>query len=191
MQNLFFQDKQSRTISVNTHYFILLKNPRDRQQVEAFGQQVYPRKSYTFSEAYEKTTMRPHGYLVMDLYPIIPDSCRDRTNIFTGENNQFHPNNVFHTISPIVESFRKKNYMESAELQAMHNNKKQMDTFMGSHDLPSEIKAQKIEKAQDQYLLFKNILKSGQSVKSKRIRMLKTNTFYAMLKTNTFYSGIY
>ena len=40
---------------------------------------------------------------------------------------------------------------------------------MGSHDLPSEIKAQEIGKTQDQYLLFKNRLKSDQSVKSKGI----------------------
>ena len=37
IQNLFFQGKQSRTISVNAHYFILQKNVRDRQQVETFG----------------------------------------------------------------------------------------------------------------------------------------------------------
>ena len=73
---------------------------------------------------------------------------------------------LIHTISPIVESFRKKNYMESVELQAMHNSKKQMDTLMGRHDLPSEIKAQEIGKAQDRYLLFRNRLKSDQSVKS-------------------------
>ena len=30
IQNLFFQGKQSRTISVNAHFFILLKHPRDR-----------------------------------------------------------------------------------------------------------------------------------------------------------------
>ena len=39
--------------------------------------------------------------------------------------------------------------MESAELQAMHNSKKQMDTLMGCHDLPSEVKAQEIGKVQD------------------------------------------
>ena len=64
IQNLFFQGKQSRTISVNARYFILLKNPRGRQQVEAFGRQVYPREFNTLSEAYEKATMRLHGYLV-------------------------------------------------------------------------------------------------------------------------------
>ena len=59
--------------------------------------------------------MRPHGYFVVDLYPRTLDNCRLRTNIFPGENNQFHPNDIFHTISPIVESFEKKNYMESAD----------------------------------------------------------------------------
>ena len=59
--------------------------------------------------------------------------------------------------------------MESAELQAMNNSKKQMDTLIGCHDLPSEIKAQEIGKAQDRYLLFRNKLKSDQSVKSKGI----------------------
>ena len=77
--------------------------------------------------------MRPHGYLVVDLYLTTPDSCRLRTNIFPGENNRFHPDGISHTISPIVESSKKKNYMESAELQAMHNSKKQMDTLMGHH----------------------------------------------------------
>ena len=59
--------------------------------------------------------------------------------------------------------------MESAELQAIHNSKKLMDIMMGRHDLPSEIKAQEIGKAQDRYLLFWNGLKSDQSVRSKDI----------------------
>ena len=85
------------------------------------------------------------------------------------QNNQFHPNGIFHTISPIAESFKKKNYMQSAELRAMHNSKKLMYTLMGRHDLPFQIKAQELEKAQDWYLLFRNRLKSDQSVKSKGI----------------------
>ena len=59
--------------------------------------------------------------------------------------------------------------MESAEFQAVHNIKKQMDTLMGCHDLASEIKAHEIGKAHDRYLLFANGLKSDQSVKSKSI----------------------
>ena len=37
-QNLFFQSKEMRTISLNCHYIVLLKNPRDRQQT---GYEVY------------------------------------------------------------------------------------------------------------------------------------------------------
>ena len=109
--------------------------------------------------------MRPHGYFVVDLYPTTPDSCRLRMNIFPGENNQFHPNDIFHTINPVIESFKKKKYIESAEMQAMHNLMKQMDTLMARHDLPLEIKAQEIGKAQDRYLSSRNRLKSDQSVK--------------------------
>ena len=118
--------------------------------------------SYTFSEAYERATMRLHGYLVVDLYPTTPDSCRLGTNMFPDENNQFHPNATFNAISPIVELLKKKNYMDS-------DSKKQMDTLMGLYDLLSEVKAQEIGKAQDRYLLFRNRLKSDQSVKSKGI----------------------
>ena len=149
IRNLFFQGKQSRTISVNAHYFILLKNPSHRQQVEVFGRQVYPRKPHIFSEAYEEATMRPHCYLVVDLYPTMSDSCWLKTNIFPDESNQLRSNDIVPAISPIIDSFKKKNYMESAELQAMHNSRKQVDTLMACHDLPSEIKAQEIGKAQD------------------------------------------
>ena len=121
--------------------------------------------------------MRPHGYLVVDLYPATSDSCRLGMNIFPGENNQFHPNDIFHTITPIVESFKKENYMESAELQAIHNSKKQMVTLMGRHDLPLEIKLQEIEKTRDQHVLFRNRLKSDQSVKSKGILLEPKNIF--------------
>ena len=164
-QNLFFQGKHSSTISVNTHYFILLKNHGIYSKYEYLDNKFIQESPIPFL----KPTMRPHGYLVVDLYTTTPDSCKLRTNIFSGENNQFYPNDIFHTISFIVKLFKKKNYMESAELQAMHNSKKQMDTLMGRHDLPSEIKEQEIGKAQDQYLLFRNRLKSDQSVKTKGI----------------------
>ena len=65
--------------------------------MEAFRRQVYPKQSHISAEAYETATMRSRGYLVVDLYPTAQDSCSLRTNIFSGENNQLHPNNIFHT----------------------------------------------------------------------------------------------
>ena len=63
-----------------------------------------------------------------------------RTNIFPAENNKIHPNDTFHTISPVIEPFKRR----ITELEATHNSKKQIDTSMASHDLPSEIKAHEI-----------------------------------------------
>ena len=59
--------------------------------------------------------MRPHGYLVRDLYSTTSDSCRLRTNIFPGENNQIRPNDISPTISPIIDLFKNENYIKSAE----------------------------------------------------------------------------
>ena len=80
-----------------------------------------PKKVSYFSEAYERATMRPHGYLVVDLYPTTSDSCRLRTKIFPGGNNQIRPNDIPPTISSIIDSFKKENYIKSAELQTTHN----------------------------------------------------------------------
>ena len=33
VQNLFYQEKDSRSISLNSHYLILFKNPRDKLQI--------------------------------------------------------------------------------------------------------------------------------------------------------------
>ena len=52
-------------------------------------------------------------YMVADLYPTTADSWRLRMNMFPGDNNQFPPNDIFPTISPIAESFEMKNCMES------------------------------------------------------------------------------
>ena len=161
IQNLFFQGKQSRTISVNAHYIVLLKNPRDRSQVEALGRQIYPRKWATFSQTYEKATLQPHGYLVIDLYPTTHESCRLRTNIFPNKQLQRHE--LFHTMAPVVDSFKKKEYMEPAELHALHESKKKINALMDRYDLPSDIKAHEIGDAQDRYLLFRKRLKSKRS----------------------------
>ena len=46
LQNLFPQRKYCRDISLNTHYFILFKNPRDTQQIKILGRQLGMPKNY-------------------------------------------------------------------------------------------------------------------------------------------------
>ena len=42
VQNLFIQGKSSRTISLNTNYLVLFKNPRDKYQITLLGRQMFP-----------------------------------------------------------------------------------------------------------------------------------------------------
>ncbi|KAK6178194.1 hypothetical protein SNE40_013004 [Patella caerulea] len=65
VQNLF--DKQQRTISLNAHYLVLFKNPRDKSQIGVLARQMYPSRSKYMQEAYEDATSTPRSYLLIDL----------------------------------------------------------------------------------------------------------------------------
>jgi len=84
-QNIFYKNKQSRTISLNSHYLILFKSPRDAGQIAALGRQMYPGKSKFLVEAFRDATARPHSYLFVDLRPETDEKYRVRANIFPDE----------------------------------------------------------------------------------------------------------
>jgi len=44
-QNIFYGEKQNRTIGLNAHYLVLFKNPRDATQVSHLARQMYPGKT--------------------------------------------------------------------------------------------------------------------------------------------------
>ena len=83
-QNLFAGGKEYRTQSLNTHYLVLFKNPRDKSQINFLARQVEPR-SRAFIDMYEEATKRPHGYLFIDLTQECPDEYRYRTNILPAD----------------------------------------------------------------------------------------------------------
>lgn len=84
-QNIFHQGKGQRDISLNAHYIVLFKNPRDKGQIKHLAQQVYPENSKFLQEAYTDATSKPHGYLLLDLKQATPEEYRVRTNIFPSE----------------------------------------------------------------------------------------------------------
>lgn len=84
-QNLFFQGRESRTISLNAHYIVLFKNPRDRSQIVNLAKQMFPGNVRFMREAYEDATKEAYGYLLIDLKPGTPDELRLRTNIFPDQ----------------------------------------------------------------------------------------------------------
>jgi len=85
VQNLFHKNKHIRTISLNAHYMVLFKNPRDASQFASLARQMYPNKSAFAVEAYKDVTRMPYSYLFVDLRPEQDEDLHLRTNIFPGE----------------------------------------------------------------------------------------------------------
>ena len=81
IHNLFHQGKEMRNLSLNSHYIVLFKNPRDSLQITTLSRQMYPSKSQFLVEAYRNATKHSYGYLLLDLKPTTPDKLRVRTNI--------------------------------------------------------------------------------------------------------------
>jgi hypothetical protein len=88
-QNLFYGSKQNRTISLNTHYMVLFKNPRDVTPVANLSRQIYPGRSKFLVEAFKDATAKPYGYLLIDLKPHTDEKCRVRANIFPNDDHQY------------------------------------------------------------------------------------------------------
>ena len=86
VQNLFGKNKEQRTISLNSHYLVIFKNPRDASQITHLAKQMYPGRVKYMQEAYKDATDRPHGYLLVDLTQSCPDQLRLRTGIFPDDD---------------------------------------------------------------------------------------------------------
>lgn len=82
MQNIVIRVKENRTMSLNSQYIVLFKNPRDRQQILILAIQMYYGNSNKLLDAYEKAVSVPHGSLTLNLKQTAPESKRFQTNIF-------------------------------------------------------------------------------------------------------------
>ena len=76
VQNLFFNSPIMRTISLNSHYIILMKNPRDKSQIRVLAHQMYPGNNKFFIDSYNDATQEPYSYIRADLTPSTPDVYR-------------------------------------------------------------------------------------------------------------------
>ena len=89
-QNLLFSGKQNRTISSNTHYMVIFRNPRDDTQISVLGKQMYPNNSKILVEALRDAMSSPYGYLFIDMRLELEDKFRLRTDIFPGDTHCVH-----------------------------------------------------------------------------------------------------
>ena len=81
-QNLFPPGKEARTRNLNTHYYVLFKNPRDKSQFQVIARQIRAHNSKPLVDIFEAATEKPFSYLLLDLTQECPDAYRFRSNLF-------------------------------------------------------------------------------------------------------------
>lgn len=74
VQNFF--SKGNRTMTLNSHYLFLFKNPRDASQIGFLARQLFPDKPKFLIESYKDATVSPHSYLTLDLKQDTDDEMR-------------------------------------------------------------------------------------------------------------------
>ena len=90
VQNIFHQSKHQRTMSLNTHYMILLKNPRDASQIQHLARQMYPQNPRFLVDVFNRvTSLKPFSYLFLDLKQETPESLRLRANVLEEEERLY------------------------------------------------------------------------------------------------------
>lgn len=85
-QNIYEQKcKYYRTMSLNTSYMVIFKNPRDMSQIDTLSRQVYPNRPNFLTAVYNTETNKPHSYIVIDFKQSTPDRFRVRSSITTPD----------------------------------------------------------------------------------------------------------
>jgi len=97
VQNLFYNSDNMRTISLNCHYIILMKNPRDKNQIKHLARQIYPSNMSFLTEVYNRATLHPFGYIRIDVSPDTPEKIRLQSRITPEEITHLNTN-----LAPIV-----------------------------------------------------------------------------------------
>jgi len=86
VQNLFNKGKEHRTISLNSHYIVVFKSPRDSSQIIHLAKQAYPTPPKIAQQAFADATSDPYGYLLFDFKQRTPEKFRLCSKIFLDEN---------------------------------------------------------------------------------------------------------
>lgn len=91
VQNLFQPGPYARTRSLNIHYFVIMKQARDRQQLATLARQITRNKEdyEVFIKAYDAATggATPYSYLLVSLHPRDEEELLLRSHLFPEEAN--------------------------------------------------------------------------------------------------------
>ena len=158
VQNVFHQGKGSHSISLNSHYLVLFKNPRDKLQVLTLAKQMYPGRTDFFLKQYEEAARRPYGYLLIDLKTTTQDDCRLRTNVLPEEEGFNQVAMEENIPQELLRYLKQQNPSSDPLLPAMQRLKSAMDGTLSRSDLGEDEKAKQFLQLQNRYLTFKQQL---------------------------------
>lgn len=84
--NLFYQGKNARTITLNTNTLVLMKNPTDTYQIQVLARRILGKNASCLIDAYDFAVNKTNrGYLVIDLSPSPTTNSIIKTGIFPNE----------------------------------------------------------------------------------------------------------
>ena len=90
VQNLFHKGKEHRTISLNSNYLVMFKNPRDISQITHLAKQIAPGNTRAVHDAFKDATSKAYGYLFCDFKAATKDELRLRTNILPDQTSNVY-----------------------------------------------------------------------------------------------------
>lgn len=95
-QNLFSANsRDNRTRNLNSHYLVLMNNPRDALQIAHISRQMFPTSREFLVNVYRHVTQnKAYSYLFLDFRQETPSQLRVRTGIFPKEVYRIYINNA-------------------------------------------------------------------------------------------------
>lgn len=84
-QSLFHENRKYRTMSLNCKYLVVMKSPRDQQQIIHLASQIAPYRTGFIMDAWNRATKLPYSYLIFDFSQFQSDAVRLRSRLFEDE----------------------------------------------------------------------------------------------------------
>lgn len=81
VQNLFPPGKHARTISLNSHYIVVFKNPRDSLRINTLARQAFQNATYYVMESFKDADEKPYSYFLIDLHALTSPTSPPSLNL--------------------------------------------------------------------------------------------------------------
>lgn len=89
LHNIFTPGRNFKSVSVNSHYYVLFRSPRDRSQIDIFFRQLEPKRWRQLRDIYDQEVVAiPFNYLLIDCHPASAAELapfRFKNNIFPDD----------------------------------------------------------------------------------------------------------